>query len=250
MVDSPRFAYVQPRLQARFALRPSRAEWRLMEASADVDHFIQAARQTSLRPWVDHLNADASAGHVERTFRDTWGERTNEASAWPGPAWAPAVTWLRWLPWLPAMRHLARGQPALPWMRDDPVPGAGSLSERPGHGRDPAPGSLRPLIVAEQTEDAWLAQWHRLLPESGPWVAALVDAVMAHRRHMASPDGEGAVLRQQLSDRMTRLFRRFAGGPGAFFAWLAIEGLDAERLRYGILSRSLVPRSTEALAWA
>ena len=52
MVDSPRFAYVQPRLQARFALRPSGAEWRLMEASADVDHYLQAARQTSMRPWV------------------------------------------------------------------------------------------------------------------------------------------------------------------------------------------------------
>lgn len=250
MVDSPRFAYVQPRLQARFALRPSGAEWRLMEASADVDHYLQAARQTSMRPWVDHLNADASAGDIERAFRNAWGQRIDAASPWPGESWTPAVLWLRWLPWLPAMGYLASGGPVLEWMGDDPVPGAG----RPVHGADHesarAGNPLQRLLAAEQTQNSWINRWKALLPESGPWVDALLDSVLTHSEQMRSARAEGNVLRQQLIDRMTRLFRRFAGGPGAFFAWLAIEGLDAERLRFGILSRSLVPRSAEGLAWA
>ena len=250
MVDSPRFAYVQPRLQARFALRLSGAEWRLMEASADVDHYLQAARQTSMRPWVDHLNPDTPASEIERTFREAWGGRIDEASAWPGDAWGPAVLWLRWLPWLPAMRYLAAGGPALEWMADDPVPGAGRPTDGSGHEPGKTGNPLQPLVAAEHTEEFWIERWREQLPESGPWVAALLDTVLAHREQMRSSHGEGNVLRQQLIDQMTRLFRRFAGGPGAFFAWLAIEGLDAERLRYRILSRSLVPMSEEMHAWA
>ncbi len=170
-----------------------------MEASADVDHYLQAARQTSMRPWVDHLNADASAGDIERAFRNAWGQRIDAASPWPGESWTPAVLWLRWLPWLPAMGYLASGGPVLEWMGDDPVPGAGRPVDGAGYESARAGNPLQRLLAAEQTQNAWIDRWKALLPESGPWVDALLDSVLAHSEQMRSARAEGNVLRQQLN---------------------------------------------------
>ena len=80
MADSPGFAYVQPRLQARYAARPSDAEWRLLDASVDVEHYLQAARQTSLKPWMEHLGAETSARDIEAVFREEWAATVREAA--------------------------------------------------------------------------------------------------------------------------------------------------------------------------
>jgi hypothetical protein len=242
MADSPGFAYVQPRLQARYAARPSDAEWRLMDASADVEHYLQAARQTSLKPWMDHLGIETSSRDIEAAFREEWAERVAEASRWPPPAWSPAVTWLRWIPWLPAIAHLGAGGAPLVWLR----------TELQGTGAAQGPARLPEALTdaGPSPESAWLAQWRLRLPARGSWSEDLVALAAAHREAMASAALPGPVLRLAFAEALRHRFRRYAGGPGALFAWLLLAGTDAERLRYGLLRLRLVPQPARVASWA
>ena len=247
MADSPGFAYVQPRLQARYAARPSDAEWRLLDASVDVEHYLQAARQTSLKPWMEHLGAETSARDIEAVFREEWAATVREAARWPPAAWAPAVAWLRWLPWLPAIAHVGAGGTPLTWLRRD-ARGTGD--------REAGSPATTPLRLPEALSDAgpspesaWLDQWRQRLPDDGPWSEKLVALVEDHREAMATAGIPGSTLRLALAEALRRFFRRSAGGPGALFSWLLLAGADAERLRYGLLRLRLVPRLPGAASW-
>jgi hypothetical protein len=47
MASDPRSAYLQARLQARHGDRPSAEDWRLLEASAELSHYMDAVRRTA-----------------------------------------------------------------------------------------------------------------------------------------------------------------------------------------------------------
>ncbi len=248
MADSPGFAYVQPRLQARYAARPSEAEWRLMDASVDVEHYLQAARQTSLKPWMDHLGPETPAHDIEAAFRQGWSATVAEAARWPPPAWGPAVAWLVWLPWLPAIALLGAGDPPPAWLRQE-IRNSGARET----GAASAGAWLLPEVLSNTGPSpaaAWVAEWRQRLPEQGSWSDQLIALVDGHRETMANADGPGSTLRLAFAEALRQRFRRHAGGPGALFAWLFLAGLDAERLRYGLLRLRLVPRLPEAASWA
>jgi hypothetical protein len=219
-----------------------------MDASVDVEHYLQAARQTSLKPWMSHLGPDTPAQDIEAAFRQEWAATVAEAARWPPPAWAPAVAWLGWLPWLPAIAHRGAGGPPLAMLRPE-TPGAGT--------REPGAVSTSPSQLPEVLSDAgpapasaWVSEWRQQLPDQGPWTGELIALAEEHRETMANADVAGTTLRLAFAESLRQRFRRYAGGPGALFAWLLLTGLDAERLRYGLLRLHLVPPLPGTASWA
>ena len=95
MTTGSRLAYVQARLQARHGRRPTDDRWRLLEATPDLAGYLQAARATSLRPWVVHLPAESGTHQIERSLRRDWKIYVAEISRWLPASWRPAAAWIR-----------------------------------------------------------------------------------------------------------------------------------------------------------
>jgi hypothetical protein len=184
-----------------------------------------------------------------------------EVAHWMPEEWRAAVLWTLHLVDLPALLHLARGHPPFPWMADDPMLApyaAGNAGERRSAlGKDPeldflapafagetAPGSAL-LTQASAVRDAWSRRWRSLWPETDEEahesVACLVQCVESNSAVRLSPD-QIAGSRLIFEGRLRRLFRSSSLLPAAAFAYLAIAELDLERLRRGLLLRTLFPR--------
>ena len=121
MTTGSRLAYVQARLQARHGRRPTDDRWRLLEATPDLAGYLQAARATSLRPWVVHLPAESGTHQIERSLRRDWKIYVAEISRWLPASWRPAAAWIDTLPELPFFLHLVRGEEVPRWMLEDPL---------------------------------------------------------------------------------------------------------------------------------
>ena len=120
MSDSPRWSYVQARLQARHGERLHEADWRAIEAARSIDQFIERARASSLRRFTERMNARMSSHAVERMLRDTWRAYVAEVANWVPAAWRQAVLWTSLLPELPIIDALAQGRSA-EWVEQDPA---------------------------------------------------------------------------------------------------------------------------------
>ncbi len=259
MADNPRLAYLQARLQSRHGDRPGAEDWRVAEASADLAHYLEALRRTSLRRWVSEVDPEAGPDAMERGFRAGWRSCVEEVSRWsPGP-WKPALAWLACLPDLPAVEHLLRGNPPARWMRSDPV--LKTLAQDDAERRREAlrASPMAPLAGAEdslgQTDvvGAWLEEFRYRLPDAERDQAALealISRALAHRKAMSAASDSGNAARLQLKEELTRHFRRQAGRMAAAFAHLGITGLDLERTRAGVMARRLMPRQPEGRSWA
>lgn len=121
MARNSRLAYVQARLQARYGHRLEEERWRLLEASADLGNYLQAARATPLKPWVLHLTPDSGVHRMERSLRADWKAYVAEIAAWLPGEWGPALAWVGRIVELPAVTHLVRRGPVPAWTRDDPA---------------------------------------------------------------------------------------------------------------------------------
>ena len=262
MAENARLAYLQARLQARHGDRPSVDDWRLAEASADLSHYLEAVRRTSLKRWIGDINHEMDTEAVERQLRSAWREAVDEVAGWAPPPWQDAVRWLRWLPDLPAIEHLLRGYKVPPWMRADPVMRELAFDEP--HRRHEALAALPTAAVhvgspeqggPPQVADAWSEEWLRRLPErSGATRAELqnmLEMLRAHLEAMRSADGgDGRPLRSALTQRIARRFRRGAGTAAAVFCHLVLDGLELERVRAGVVTRRLMPERAEGRSWA
>ena len=98
MADSAQLGYVQARLQALYGARLVDADWRLIESSVDLQHYLDAARTTALKRWVMGVSPDASALEIERSLRAAWRETTSQLAGWAPAEWRDAMMWFRWLP--------------------------------------------------------------------------------------------------------------------------------------------------------
>lgn len=261
MAESARVGYLQARLQARHGQRPSEEDWRLIESSVDLLHYLDAVRASSLKRWARGISPDSSAAEIEMLLRANWRDGVEQVANWAPDDWRVMLLWCRWLPELPVLAHLLDGGQLRPWMLRDPVirffafeePGAclEALS-------DTELASLQPLLNAGQgVRSAWQTVLRDLVPGhvSTPAADALaqLDRLLEqHRAAMIDAPGErdGQALRKELGRRFLRTFRRAAGTVAMAFAFLGLEALEAERVRAGLVTRRLLKRVPEGLTWA
>ncbi|MFW6340284.1 MAG: hypothetical protein ACOC0Q_05385 [Wenzhouxiangella sp.] len=261
MAESARLGYLQARLQARHGQRPSDDDWRLVESSVDLLHYLDAVRTTALKRWVRGISPDSSAAEIEMLLRANWRDGVVQASAWAPQAWREALLWCRWVPELPVLAHLLQGGEVRPWMRRDPIISAFAFDQTAACLNalaDTELAPMQPLLQAGHgVRSGWLAVLHDRLPgevsERAGEALGQMEAVIAdHRTAMieAPSDADGQALRMELRASLLRLFRRAAGTAAALFAFLGIEALEAERVRAGLITRRLLRRVPEGLTWA
>ena len=250
MIDCGSFEFAQARVQARHGLRASELTWQRLETTRDFAALLEVVRQSPLRPWTVGITA-ADAHQIEGRLRIHWRAAVDEVAAWMPLAWQASLRWCATLPELPSLQHLARGNDAPAWMRDDAAYRA--LAAAPPAERASAltPGLFSPLRPAwsapESLAQAWHSEWQRRLPQplaSEPASLALVAAALReHGRAFAAAAASGAahggLLRRALHARLVLLLRRATAQPAVAFIHLALTALDLERLRGELLSRAL-----------
>lgn len=261
MAESARIGYLQARLQARHGQRPSDEDWRLIESSVDLLHYLDAVRATALKRWVRGISPDSSAAEIEMLLRANWRDGVEQAAAWAPSAWRDMLLWCRWLPDLPVLAHLLDDGGVRPWMlrdpitrsfaRDEPVPCLEALAET-----ELAPMHAA-LMAGQGVREAWQSALRERLPREASnrtqeALEQLEWRLEEHRVAMmeALAEDDGQALRKALGARFLRIFRRAAGTAADVFAFLGLEALEAERLRAGLVTRRLLKRVPEGLTWA
>ena len=119
MSGSPRWSYVQARLQARHGERLQETDWRAIEAARSIDQFIERARVSRLRRFTERVQARTSSHAIERMLRDAWRSYVTEVAGWVPAAWRQAVMWTSYFPDLPIIDALLRGEAPV-WIEQDP----------------------------------------------------------------------------------------------------------------------------------
>jgi hypothetical protein len=227
--------YALTRVQSRYGNRPDASEWRRLEASHDLGQYLEAARGGIFAPWISSLDRNREAHAIERTLRGEWRDYVRSVASWHPREWQPWLTWLEWLPTLPLINRL-RQPSALPaWLKADPILAT-------------VPALFEPAITNKVSPvELWLAHWRALRPPLDAFTLQLLDSVSrAVRKHGEMLVAEGAdakVLRDQLRERMQKLFRASAGTVVATLCHLLLMALDFERLRGGLVDRSLFARA-------
>jgi len=255
MTTSPRWSYVQARVQARHGERLQESDWRAIEAARSIDQFIARAQASSLRRFTEHMNARMPSHAVERMLRDGWRAYVTESASWVPAVWQHAVMWTSILPELPIIDALLTGE-AQDWIEQDTA--FAGLAQPDLQKRDAALANspLGALVASSAHEKAlaarWYARWRSLGPQRRTDKSALIDIAATINAHVerlarASPQETSAPYRRDLALKLTRMFRRYSGSPAVLFCHLALVALDLERLRGNLIRRRLFePGNTSA----
>ena len=194
------FSYVQARLQARHGSSPNAATWQALEGSRTAAHYLALARSGPLARWIDGLDEASDAHRVERHLQACWTRQVGAVARWQPPRWQAATHWFGTLTALPL---------------SDAAQSAGQAAAR------------------------WLEQWHRLMPaDAGDRALLQQPAVLLLPRLSGSGAGRRASVEPERR-ALLNLFRRHAASAVAVFAYLALSALDVERLRGGLVVRTL-----------
>lgn len=250
------FAYVQVRLQARHGARPDEAVWRHLQGTSDFANYLQLARNTPLRSWVQTLDPGQSSDEIEGELRRLFRRHVDEVAGWVGPAWRPAVYWVRHLPDLPALQYLFSGDPVPVWMQNDPeLHDMGCL---PVDARLDAVRQSDCNIfylawqAGESLPDAWLARWRALWPMVARREQSMeaLGKVLSQYLRVLQADTSGSVQArcEALQLQLDSAFRRYSFQPAAVFSHLALTALELTRLRGELLVRQLFATNMEQVA--
>src|SRR5580698_9713436 len=239
--------YALARVQCQYGNRLDTGEWRRLEASHDLGQYLEAARGSIFGPWVSSLDRSREAHVIERALRGAWRNYVGTVAAWHPRAWQPWLTWLEWLPTLGLIALLKRAGPMPAWLLADPILGPaarGASGERPVAGKGAAATLFEPAIAGQiPLAELWLARWRELRPPVDAFTEQLLTAVSRavreHTRGLAVEGANGVALRDQLRERLNKLFRAAAGTLVATLCHLALMALDFERLRGGLVNRAL-----------
>lgn len=238
------------RAWARQGARPGDLEWRRIETLRGLAQALEAARATSMRPWLDGLAADASGEQIDTTLRARWPLLVDEAAAWLPERWQSAVQWCACWPDLPRLQHIARGgpwptapqheEPAWQALIDQRNSTTALLGTR---WADLAPAWTAP----ERFAAVWLQAWRARVPPAalapGRPLAAWLGLMQQHgASFIAAPVHEAWPQRAALKARLVTLLRQAAIDPAVVFIHLSLQALDLERLRAELLRRALFPR--------
>ena len=241
-------------MRARWGARPDETAWHRIEITRELAPLLEMARTGALARWVRGLAADDPLHAVEHALRRRWREAVEEVARWVGGEWQPAVRWCAHLADLPAVQQWARGEPMAAWTADDEMlaPCQGVGDDDPVDAAGFAPG-WRALVEATRSQPAniaerWLQAWRRQLPP-GPARLVIerefVRLLAAHTEAFASPSTvDGWSERRVLAARLVGLLRRHPAEPIEAFVYLALMGLELERLRAEIVARAAFPKRT------
>jgi hypothetical protein len=245
MKTDRRFAYVQARVQARFARFPTEEEWQRLAGARNLATFLEEARVGVLRDWIKGFSAQSDTHDLEAGVRLLFRETAEEVAEWVPAAWREAVLWTRWLTLLPLLDHVAHGGKVPPWAGRDPL--LRTLQREDGaldadRLRRAGAGPLADLS-ADPT-GSWSAEWRRRRPpckgELLRQLDALADSLHAHLTtfRQARPDAAWS-LRKELRARLSLLFHCRLLQPVGPFIFLLLTGLDLERLRAELVTRTI-----------
>jgi hypothetical protein len=244
------FAYAQARTQSRHGDRLTANEWRLLESSRGLPHYLHSIRSTELAPRVQHFSVSSSAHDIERWLRQDWRMEVSNASYWVPQSWRPAVHWTSWLPDLEAIGHLIDGNPVLPWMTVDPVLADFALEDRAA--RNSALAKSVPGLVSGSADvgglsGAWMRHWESLWPAMDDVARAGFATLRAEMRRFwiragQAPSGRisGSAVRDDLEERVSRILRARASQPVIVFCHRVLAASELQRLRSGLIRRALV----------
>jgi hypothetical protein len=244
--------FAQARIQARHGSRPDEVAWRRLEVIREFAAMLETARSTALRPWLVGVTSESSLHAIDAALRAHWRALVTDVAAWMPMPWQDSLRWCATLADLPVVQHLMRGGERWPWMGADPVyrEALDDLQEgaRLRDGKSSLARLARDAGEPERILDAWRAHWLALTPraigvEAGSALAVVEIAFLRHLEAFgAAQAGDGWPLRRALQSRLQLAFRRVVLEPAAAFVFLALESLDAERLRGELLRRAAFPR--------
>jgi hypothetical protein len=242
--------YALTRVQSQYGNRPDSSEWRRLEASHDLGQYLEAARGSIFGPWVATLDRSREVHVIERSLRCAWRSYVRTVAAWHPQPWQPWLAWLEWLPTLGLIALLEHAGPVPAWLLADPILGPAvrrASAERPVAVKGTALTVFEPAIAGRvPLADLWLARWRELRPPIDAFteqlLASVSRTVQEYSRMLALEGADAVALRDQLRERLNKLFRAAAGTLVATLCHLALMALDFERLRGGLVNRALFAR--------
>lgn len=241
MSQMAKFAYSGARLHARHGDRLDAAGWRRLTGVGDLLQLLQAARASTLRPWVLPFNEETDVHVMELWLRRQFREYVDTVARWQPASWRDALRWSRRLPDLPALRHLLSGESAWPWMREDEA--LELFMTEDGQARVDAlrDSDCAPLLRAFEADlsllEGWLSQWRKLWPTRTKRFTAPLESLGALlRRHVDALTGTMDVRdaergREQLKAQLVAGFRRHVHDPAGAYFHLALMAADVAALR-------------------
>jgi hypothetical protein len=242
--------YALTRVQSQHGNRPDASEWGRLDASHDLGQYLEAARSSIFGPWVSSLDRSRDAHAIERTLRGAWRSYVKVVAAWHPRQSQPWLIWLEWLPTLGLIARLGHTEPLPAWLLTDPILGPaarGASAARPVAVDGTALAFFEPAIAGRvPLAELWWARWRQLRPPLDAFTEQLLAdvsrAVQEHARVLELEAVDAVALREQLRKRLNGLFRTAAGTLVATLCHLALMALDFERLRGGLVIRSLFAR--------
>ena len=239
--------YALARVQSQYGRRLAPSDWRRLETSHDLAQYLDGARSGIFAHWVSLLDPHRDVHVIERSLRSAWRRYVRAVAGWHPRPWQPWLAWLEWLPSLPLLARLARAEPLPTWLAADPVLGStarGSLSERLDALKTAGLEVFEPAVAGRRAlGELWLGHWRQLQPRADLYteqlLASTAKTLEDHALSIAVEGADGAMLREHLRKRLTRLFRAGAGTVVATLCHLSLMALDFERLRGGLVTRAL-----------
>lgn len=247
------YDYIQARLQARHGQRPDAALWQRLGALRDLPLFLQTARASGLRPWLEGFTPETPAHRMEQLLRQRFRAEAERVARWQPRPWQAATAWLaHWID-LPALGGLLRDERPPEWMLSDPD--YAPLAELPRSARAEALLHSRWAELGKElhavagkpanVRDTWFAHWHRLWPRDDARARAQVEQLAeALQRPPGGPAGtaaQDAARRTQWTDWLKYRFRQMPQAPVTSLLHLFLLAQDMERLRGELLQRRLFP---------
>jgi hypothetical protein len=247
------YDYIQARLQARHGQRPDAALWQRLGALRDLPLFLQTARASGLRPWLEGFTPETSAHRMEQLLRQRYRAEAEHVARWQPRPWQAATAWLaHWID-LPALGGLLRSEHTPEWMLSDPD--YGPLAELPRAARAEALQNTRWAELGKELNAAgrsatdlraiWFAHWRKLWPQCDVRTRAQVEQLAEALQHTpvstVTTPAQDAAQREQWRSWLNYRFRQMPRAPVTSLLHLFMLAQDMERLRGELLQRRLFP---------
>ena len=254
MSETARFRYAQARLQARHGERADELVWRRLQGIGDLANYLQAAQQTTLRPWVIGLHSRQNCHEIEFMLRRQYRDYVDAVARWLPARWTGTVTLLRRVPDLPALQHLLTGEATPAWMLDDPELRPLASENQAMRLEAMQNSDLAWLVEGWQQKDplfvTWLDYWRSKWPRAPRLTAGLdylARLVQQHIRGQFEEPAASGSQRDVLMQGLNGAFRRYSQQPAAACAHLGLVALDLEKLRSDLVGRRLFADTAGAL---